>query len=67
MAGRVGLVPATAFAANPAGTGRPSRSSRDIEAGGGTIPGHGRSSAGGQHYGETPEYDVACFPVSEHH
>lgn len=83
VAGMVGLVPATAFAAKPAGTGRPSQSCQDIEAGGGTTPGHASSSpgspfnepginstdggTGGQHYSETSQYDVACFQVSQHH
>ena len=74
---------APAFAAgNPNGTGRPSQSCQDIEAAGGTTPGHASTSpgspfnepginstlggTGGQHYSETSQYDVACFHVSQH-
>lgn len=69
-------------AANPSGTGRPSQSCQDLEAGGGSTPGHASSSpgspfnepginstnggTGGQHYSETSQYDVACFQVSRH-
>ena len=69
-------------AANPAGTGRPSQSCQDLEAAGGTTPGHAAMSPGspfnepgidsvdggigGQHYSETSQYDVACFQVSQH-
>jgi hypothetical protein len=76
------LVPAGAAAAatNPSGHGLPSQSCQDIEAAGGTTPGHAASSPGspfnepginsenggigGQHYSETSQYDVACFQVS---
>ena len=76
-----GAGPAVA-AANPSGTGPPSQSCQDIEAAGGTTPGHASSSPGspfnepginsvaggigGQHYSETSQYDVACFQVSHH-
>jgi len=69
-------------AANPSGTGPPSQSCQDIEASGGTTPGHSASSpgspfnepginstnggTGGQHYSESSQYDVACFQVSPH-
>jgi hypothetical protein len=65
---------------NPAGTGPPSQSCQEIEAEGGTVPGHSSSSPGspfnepeinseeggigGQHYSEASQYDVACFHVS---
>jgi hypothetical protein len=65
---------------NPAGTGPPSQSCQEIEAEGGTVPGHSSSSPGspfnepelnseeggigGQHYNEGSQYDVACFHVS---
>jgi hypothetical protein len=65
---------------NPAGTGPPSQSCQEIEAEGGTVPGHSSSSPGspfdepeinseeggkgGQHYSEKSQYDVACFHVS---
>jgi len=74
-----GAAPALA-AANPSGTGPPSQSCQDIEAAGGTTPGHAASSpgspfnepginsvnggTGGQHYSESSQYDVACFQVS---
>ena len=76
------LVPAGAAtaAANPSGTGKPSQSCQDMEANGGTTPGHAADSPGspfnepginsqdggigGQHYSETSQYDVACFQVS---
>jgi hypothetical protein len=67
-------------ARNPSGTGLPSQSCQDIEAAGGTTPGHAAPSpgspfnepginsvnggTGGQHYSETSQYDVACFQVS---
>jgi len=67
-------------AANPSGTGPPSQSCQDIEAAGGTTPGHAAASpgspfnepginttnggTGGQHYSESSQYDVACFQVS---
>jgi hypothetical protein len=70
-------------AANPSGTGLPSQSCQDIEAAGGTTPGHASSSPGspfnepginsanggigGQHYSETSQYDVACYQVSQSH
>ncbi len=70
-------------AANPSGTGRPNQSCQDIEAAGGTTPGHASSSPGspfnepginsvnggigGQHYSETSQYDVACYQVSQSH
>jgi hypothetical protein len=73
---------APAFAANPPGTGRPSQSCQDLEAAGGTTPGHSASSpgspfnepginsqfggTGGQHYSASSQYDVACFQVSQH-
>ena len=76
-----GAGPAVA-AANPSGTGPPSQSCQDIEAAGGTTPGHASSSPGspfnepginsvnggigGQHYSESSQYDVACFQVSHH-
>jgi len=76
-----GAGPAVA-AAHPSGTGLPSQSCQDIEAAGGTTPGHASSSPGspfnepgidsvaggigGQHYSETSQYDVACFQVSHH-
>ena len=78
------LVPAGAAtaAANPSGSGRPSQSCQDIEAAGGTTPGHAafspgspfnepginsvKGGIGGQHYSETSQYDVACFQVSHH-
>ena len=69
-------------AANPSGHGLPSQSCQDIEAAGGTTPGHAASSpgspfnepginsvnggTGGQHYSATAQYDVACFQVSQH-
>ena len=71
-----------ALAANPPGTGQPGQSCQDIEAAGGTTPGHAASSpgspfnepginsanggTGGQHYSESSQYDVACFQVSQH-
>jgi len=74
-----GAAPALA-AANPSGTGPPGQSCQDIEAAGGTTPGHAASSpgspfnepginsvnggTGGQHYSEKSQYDVACFQVS---
>jgi hypothetical protein len=76
------MVPAGAAtaAANPSGTGPPSQSCQDIEASGGTTPGHSAASPGspfneaginsqnggigGQHYSEKSQYDVACFQVS---
>jgi hypothetical protein len=67
---------------NPSGTGPPNQSCQDIEATGGTTPGHAASSPGspfnepginspnggigGQHYNETSQYDVACYHVSQH-
>jgi hypothetical protein len=74
---------AAAFAAgNPNGTGPPSQSCQDIEAAGGTTPGHSASSpgspfnepginsqnggTGGQNYSEKSQYDVACYHVSHH-
>ncbi len=76
-----GTAPALA-AGNPSGTGPPSQSCQDVEAGGGTTPGHSSSSpgspfnepginsvnggTGGQHYNEASQYDVACFQVSQH-
>ena len=69
-------------AGNPSGTGPPSQSCQDIEAAGGTTPGHSASSpgspfnepginstnggTGGQHYSESSQYDVACYQVSSH-
>jgi hypothetical protein len=69
-------------ASNPSGTGPPSQSCQDIEAAGGTTPGHAASSpgspfnepginstnggTGGQHYSESSQYDVACYQVSQH-
>ena len=71
---------ALAGGGNPSGTGPPSQSCQEIEAEGGTVPGHSRSSpgspfnepgidspeggTGGQHYSERSQYDVACFHVS---
>ncbi len=76
------LLAGQAWAANPPGTGQPGQSCQDIEAAGGTTPGHaavspgspfnepGINSAaggtGGQHYSESSQYDVACFQVSMH-
>ena len=76
-----GAAPALA-ASNPSGTGPPSQSCQDIEAAGGTVPGHSNSSPGspfnepgidspaggigGQHYSESSQYDVACYQVSQH-
>lgn len=67
---------------NPAGTGPPSQSCQEIEAAGGTVPGHSSSSpgspfnepelnsaeggVGGRHYSERSQYDVACYHVSQH-
>jgi hypothetical protein len=82
VAAMVGLVPSAVSAApNPSGTGKPSQSCQDIEAAGGTTPGHASSSPGspfnepginsanggigGQHYSENSQYDVACFQVSQ--
>jgi hypothetical protein len=83
--GAATLVPAgiASAASNPSGTGLPSQSCQDIEASGGTTPGHAASSpgspfnepginsqnggTGGQHYSETSQYDVACYQVSQHH
>lgn len=75
-----GAAPALA-AGNPSGTGLPSQSCQDVEAGGGTVPGNSSSSpgspfnepginstdggVGGQHYNPTSQYDVACFQVSQ--
>jgi hypothetical protein len=71
---------ALAGGGNPAGKGPPSQSCQEIEAEGGTVPGHSSSSpgspfnepeinspeggTGGQHYCEKSQYDVACFHVS---
>jgi hypothetical protein len=71
---------ALAGGGNPAGKGPPSQSCQEIEAEGGTVPGHSSSSpgspfnepeinspeggTGGQHYSEKSQYDVACFHVS---
>ncbi|MGN6274623.1 MAG: hypothetical protein ACTHNP_01675 [Solirubrobacterales bacterium] len=65
---------------NPSGMGPPNQSCQEIEAEGGTVPGHSSSSpgspfnepelnseeggTGGQHYNEGSQYDVACFHVS---
>jgi hypothetical protein len=73
---------ALAGTGNPAGKGPPSQSCQEIEAAGGTVPGHSSSSPGspfneegidseeggigGQHYTEASQYDVACFHVSMH-
>jgi hypothetical protein len=74
-------IPTGALAAsNPSGHGPPSQSCQDIEAAGGTTPGHAASSpgspfnepginttnggTGGQNYSESSQYDVACFQVS---
>lgn len=70
------------FAANPPGTGQPGQSCQDIEAAGGSVPGHSAMSpgspfnepginsvnggTGGQHYAAGSQYDVACFQVSQH-
>ena len=77
----IGAAPALA-GGNPSGTGPPSQSCQDIEAAGGTTPGHAASSpgspfnepginspnggTGGQHYSEKSQYDVACYHVSQH-
>jgi hypothetical protein len=69
-------------AGNPNGTGPPSQSCQDVEAAGGTTPGHSSSSpgspfnepginspnggTGGQNYSEKSQYDVACYQVSQH-
>ena len=75
--------PTSAWAtSNPGGTGKPNQSCQDVEAAGGTTPGHASSSPGspfnepginsvsggigGQHYSATSQYDVACFQVSQH-
>ncbi len=74
-----GAAPAVA-SGNPSGTGPPSQSCQDIEAAGGTTPGHAASSpgspfnepginspnggTGGQHYSQSSQYDVACYHVS---
>lgn len=77
------FVPAAyAGGGNPSGTGPPSQSCQEIEAAGGTVPGHSSSSpgspfnepeinsenggTGGQHYSEKSQYDVACYQVSPH-
>jgi hypothetical protein len=76
-----GAAPALATG-NPSGTGPPSQSCQDIEAAGGSTPGHADSSPGspfnepginsqnggigGQHYTEASQYDVACYHVSQH-
>jgi len=73
--------PAYAGSGNPSGTGPPSQSCQDVEASGGTTPGHASSSpgspfnepginsrnggTGGQHYSEKSQYDVACYHVSQ--
>jgi hypothetical protein len=78
----VGAAPAMAGGGNPSGTGPPSQSCQDIEAAGGTTPGHAASSPGspfnepginspnggigGQHYSPNSQYDVACYHVSQH-
>jgi len=72
---------ALAGGGNPSGTGPPSQSCQEIEAEGGTVPGHSSSSPGspfnepgidseeggkgGQHYSEKSQYDVACLHVSQ--
>lgn len=74
--------PSAAVAGNPSGTGPPSQSCQEIEAGGGRVPGQSSSSpgspfnepelnsekggVGGQHYSERSQYDVACYHVSSH-
>jgi hypothetical protein len=77
------VLPAAAPAArnpSPTGTGLPSQSCEEVEALGGTTPGHAAATLGspfneaginsenggigGQHYNETSQYDVACFQVS---
>ncbi len=71
---------ALAGGGNPSGTGPPSQSCQEIEAEGGTTPGHAASSpgspfnepginspeggVGGRHYSESSQYDVACLHVS---
>ena len=76
-----GAAPALATG-NPTGTGPPNQSCQDIEATGGSTPGHADSSPGspfnepginsqnggigGQHYTEASQYDVACYHVSQH-
>ena len=78
--GLVGVGPAWSTG-NPSGHGPPSQSCQDIEAAGGTTPGHAASSpgspfnepginsaaggTGGQHYSESSQYDVACYHVSQ--
>lgn len=68
-------------ASNPSGTGPPSQSCQDIEASGGTTPGHAATSpgspfnepginsvsggTGGLHYSPKTQYDVACYQVSK--
>jgi hypothetical protein len=65
----------------PSGTGPPSQSCQEIEAEGGTTPGHAAESPGspfnepeinseeggkgGQHYSEKSQYDVGCYHVSK--
>jgi hypothetical protein len=83
VTGIVVAVPSTVYAAsNPSGHGQPGQSCQDIEAAGGTTPGHASSSpgspfnepginsanggVGGQHYSATSQYDVACYQVSQH-
>jgi hypothetical protein len=82
----VAAAPTGALAArNPSetGTGPPSQSCQEIEAAGGTTPGHANESkgspfnepeinselggTGGQHYSEKSQYDVACYQHSQHH
>ena len=74
---------ALAGGGNPSGTGPPSQSCQEIEAEGGTVPGHSSGSPGspfnepeinseeggkgGQHYSEKSQYDVACYHVSQNH
>lgn len=80
----VGVFVPAAYAGggNPSGTGPPSQSCQEIEAAGGTVPGHSSSSpgspfnepelnsenggVGGQHYNEMSQYDVACYQLSPH-
>jgi hypothetical protein len=74
---------ALAGGGNPSGTGPPSQSCQEIEAEGGTTPGHANESPGspfnepeinspeggkgGQHYSEKSQYDVACYHHSLRH
>ena len=82
LIGLANAMPPAWAASNPSGTGPPNQSCQNIEAAGGTTPGHASSSpgspfnepginspnggTGGQHYSPNAQYDVACFQVSQH-